>query len=102
MEYIVTLLIAFVFALMLLSIVKTATEPEIKKENHWLLKIEEVETKQGITYLIYNILNNQFLYQVSNMDDLMPWLVEQLEKNTSRTISVMHDDGTSVAIELKK
>lgn len=102
MEYIVTLLIAFVFALMLLSIVKNATEPEIKKDNHWLLKIEEVETKQGITYLIYNILNNQFLYQVSNMDDLMPWLVEQLEKNTGRTISVMHDDGTSVAIELKK
>lgn len=102
MEYITTLIMAFVFALMLLSIAKNVTEPEIKKDNHWLLKIEEVETKQGITYLIYNILNNQFLYQVSNMDELMPWLAEQLEKNKDRTISVMHDDGTSVAIELKK
>lgn len=102
-EYLITIAILLIFALVLLSILTwRPSENEEKKDNHWLLDIEEVETKHGKTYLVYNKINDQFLYQVSKMDDLMPWLVEQLEKNKERTIAILDPNGNARPIDLIK
>jgi hypothetical protein len=100
-EFFITITISLIIAILLISILTWNPNKSIKnKENHWVLEIEEVETKTGKTYLIYNTLNDEFLYQVTNMDDLIPWLAEQLEKNKERTISVLDPNGVARALTL--
>lgn len=102
-EYLITIAISLIIALMLVSILTWRPGNHVdKKEPHWLLEIEEVDTKHGKTFLIYNKLNDEFLYQVKQMDELMPWLVEQLEKNKERTIAILDPSGNARPIDLVK
>ena len=101
LEFLVILVVSLFLALFFLSLITWRPSEEMNiTTNKWLLSIETVETKLGTIYLIYNKLNDEFLYQVTNMDDMMPWLVEQLEKNKKLTVAILDPAGNARPIEL--